>query len=150
MLVAFDTNVLIYAGQFNDAERAARANVIREALPPERSVIPAQVIGEFFHALVGKFRLDRREAARACEWLRLSAHVRAADEKDFSEALSLSADHGLQFWDALILATAAAAGCALLLSEDMQHGFVHRGVTVVNPFAEPPHPLLVDALRHGD
>lgn len=147
MLVAFDTNILIYAGHFNDQERAARANAIRNALPPERSVIPTQVIGEFYHAIVGKFRIDRQEAARACEWLRLSAHVRAATERDFTEALSLSATQGLQFWDALILVTAAEVGCTMLLSEDMQHGFVHRGVTVVNPFAEPPHPLLADALR---
>lgn len=150
MLVAFDTNILIYAGRFNDQERAAKANAIRSALPPERSLLPAQVIGEFYHAIVSKFRIDRHEAARACEWLRLGAHVRAASEKEFSEALSLSATHGLQFWDALILATAAEAGCAMLLSEDMQHGFVHRGVTVVNPFAEPPHPLLADALRNRD
>lgn len=148
MLVAFDTNILIYAGHFNDEARARKANAIREALPPERSVIPAQAIGEFFHALVTKFRLDRREAARACEWLRASAHVQAADEAGFAEALHLSASHSLQFWDALILVTAAQAGCSLLLSEDMQDGFVHRGVTVANPFAEPLHPLLADALRH--
>lgn len=36
----------------------------------------------------------------------------------------------------------------MLLSEDMQHGFVHRGVTVIDPFAEPAHPLLADALRY--
>lgn len=148
MLVAFDTNILIHAGRFNDEERAAKANAIRDALPPEQSVIPTQVIGEFYHAIVGKFRIDRREAARACEWLRLSAHVRVATERDFTEALSLSATHNLQFWDALILVTAAEAGCALLLSEDMQDGFVHRGVTVANPFADPLHPLLADALRH--
>lgn len=148
MLVAFDTNVLICAGRFNDEERAAKANAIRDALPPEQSVIPTQVIGEFYHAIVGKFRIDRREAARACEWLRLSAHVRAATERDFTEALSLSATHNLRFWDALILVTAAEAGCALLLSEDMQDGFVHRGMTVANPFTDPLHPLLADALRH--
>lgn len=149
MLVAFDTKILIYAGRFNDQERAAKANAIRNALPPERSVSPAQVIGEFYHAIVGKFRIERREAARACEWLRRGAHVRAATERDFSDALSLSASHGLQFWDALILVMAGAAGCALLLSEDVQDGSVHRGVTVANPFAEPLHPLLADALRHS-
>jgi predicted nucleic acid-binding protein len=149
MLVAFDTNVLIYAGHFNDPERARQANAIRSALPPERSVIPAQVLGEFFHALVGKFRIGRREAERACDWLRLSAQIRAASEADFASALALAATNGLQIWDALILVTAAEAGCALLLSEDMQDGFVHRGVTVANPFAARLHPLLADALRHG-
>ena len=35
----------------------------------------------------------------------------------------------------------------MLLSGDMQDGFVWRGVTVVNPFAATPHPMLVDLLR---
>ena len=60
---------------------------------------------------------------------------------------SLAATHRLQIWDALILATAAGAGCRLLLSEDMQDGFVWKGCTVANPFAAPLHPLLADALR---
>jgi predicted nucleic acid-binding protein len=37
----------------------------------------------------------------------------------------------------------------LLLSEDMQHGFVSRGMTVVNPFAEPTHPKLAALLDGG-
>jgi len=32
--------------------------------------------------------------------------------------------------------------CGLLLSEDMQDGFVHRGATVVNPLLDTPHPKL--------
>lgn len=62
-------------------------------------------------------------------------------------AFALAADHNLQVWDALILSTAASAGCRVLLSEGMQHGFVWRGCTIVNPFIEPMHPLLADALR---
>ncbi len=45
-------------------------------------------------------------------------------------------------WDAVILSAAAEADCQLLLSEDMQHGFVWRGVTIVNPFTKPGHSLL--------
>jgi len=37
---------------------------------------------------------------------------------------------------------AADAGCRLLLSEDLQHGFTWRGVTVVNPFLSPAPELL--------
>jgi predicted nucleic acid-binding protein len=51
-----------------------------------------------------------------------------------------------QFWDAMILSAAADAGCTLLLSEDMQNGFVARGVTVVNPLADAPHPRLAGLL----
>lgn len=34
-----------------------------------------------------------------------------------------------------------------LLSEDLQHGFIWRGVTAVNPFAESRDALLVRALQ---
>lgn len=40
-----------------------------------------------------------------------------------------------------------AQGADLLLSEDLQDGFAWRGVTIVNPFADVPHPLLTALLR---
>lgn len=42
--------------------------------------------------------------------------------------------HRLSFWDALILAAAAKAGAARLLSEDLNHGQVIEGVTIMNSF----------------
>jgi predicted nucleic acid-binding protein len=41
-----------------------------------------------------------------------------------------------------ILAVTAENRCRILLTEDMQHGFTWRGVTVVNPYLTPPHTLL--------
>jgi len=52
----------------------------------------------------------------------------------------------LRIWDAIVLATAAEAGCQMLLTEDLQAGFTWGGVTVVNPFAVPPHTLLMGLL----
>ena len=66
----------------------------------------------------------------------------ASDLRAMQTALSLVADHKLQYWDALIICAAAEAGCVLLFSEDMQHGFSARGLTIVNPFADPTHPKL--------
>jgi predicted nucleic acid-binding protein len=54
--------------------------------------------------------------------------------------------HQLAFWDAIVLSAAADANCRVLLSEDLQDGFTWSGVTVVNPFAATPHPLLDAAL----
>jgi hypothetical protein len=36
------------------------------------------------------------------------------------------------------------------LSEDLQEGFTWGGVTVINPFASPQHPLLQALLEEGD
>jgi predicted nucleic acid-binding protein len=46
-----------------------------------------------------------------------------------------------------MVAAAGEAGCRLLLSEDLQDGFVWGGVTVVNPFAPALHPWLADLLN---
>ena len=48
--------------------------------------------------------------------------------------------HGIQFYDALIVASAEEAGCNTLYSEDMEDGAVYGTVRVVNPFAEGRKP----------
>jgi pilus assembly protein CpaF len=50
------------------------------------------------------------------------------------------------FWDALILATAGQAGCAVVLSEDMADGARFDGVTVLDPFEGSDLPAPVAAL----
>ena len=45
-------------------------------------------------------------------------------------------DHGLSFYDALIVAAAIEAGCDTLYSEDLQHGRTIAGLAIVNPFRE--------------
>jgi predicted nucleic acid-binding protein len=67
----------------------------------------------------------------------------------FQAAIDLAIDHGLQIWDALIMAVAAENRCRLLLSEDLQSGFIWRGVTVVNPFSESVSLLLENILQAG-
>ncbi len=62
-------------------------------------------------------------------------------------AADLAADHRLGIWDAVILSVASRAGCRLLLSEDMQDGFIWGGVTVLNPFASPQPALLASLLE---
>ena len=51
-------------------------------------------------------------------------------------AVALARDHGLAFYDALIVASAIEAGCDTLFSEDMQHGRKIGGLAIVNPFLE--------------
>jgi len=47
----------------------------------------------------------------------------------------LASSHGFNFYDALIVASALAAGCDTLLTEDLQAGRKIEGLTIVNPFA---------------
>jgi predicted nucleic acid-binding protein len=61
-------------------------------------------------------------------------------------AVDLAAEHRISIWDAVILGCAAEASCRVLFSEDMQHGFIWRGLTVINPFSERD-PLLEGPLN---
>jgi predicted nucleic acid-binding protein len=142
MRVALDTNVLAYAEGVGDAPRCEAARRLVEALPPDAVVLPVQVLGELQRVLTGKLRQPAEQARAAV--LRWSDAFETADSTwpAMQSAFDLSAGHGLQIWDALILSVAAEQRCRLLVSEDMQDGFTWRGVTVANPFAVQPHALL--------
>lgn len=142
MTIAIDTNVLAYAEGTNGAVMKKRALELIARLPAGSIVVPAQVLGELFNVLVRK---AGRPAARSREAILTwqDAHdVAPTSSAVMARAADLAADHRLGIWDAVILAAAADAGCRLLLSEDLQDGFTWSGVTVVNPFAAEPHPLL--------
>lgn len=49
-------------------------------------------------------------------------------------ALSLRDETNASWYDSLILAAALKTNCRVLYSEDFQHGFTLRGLTIQNPF----------------
>ena len=142
MRVAIDTNILAYAEGIGDAARRNASLDLLRRLPPEYVLLPAQVLGELFRVLTGKANCTPDAArSRVLQWAD-SFEVADSTWSAFQAAFDLTDDHGLQIWDALILAVTAENRCRILLSEDMQHGFTWRGVTVVNPYRVPSHPLL--------
>ena len=142
MLVSFDTNILAYADGTDDAHRQRLALDILERLPVDRTVIAAQVLGELFNVLTRKKRIPRSQARDRVLELRQTYDVLDTSAACLDSATLLAAEHAFSIWDAIILAVSDSAGCRILLSEDMQHGFEWRGVTVINPFLAEPHPLL--------
>lgn len=150
MKLALDTNVLAYAEGVNGADRQARAADLIAALPLASVVVPVQVLGELHRVLARKARRPAAEARAAVLAWQDAFPTRDTTAAALASAMDLSADHGLSIWDAVILAVSAEAGCRLLLTEDLQDGFTWRGVTVTNPFADRPHPLLLSILDQPD
>lgn len=148
--VALDSNILAYLAGVSrvpaDDAKIERVRALLDQLSVTVTLVaPVQALGELFVVL-------RRAGTPADE-----ARALLIDFADaFGGAPSLAAtalaaadlavDHKLQYWDALILTAAADAGCGMLLSEDMQHGFVARGLTVVNPIAAEMHPKLAGVM----
>jgi predicted nucleic acid-binding protein len=146
MRVAIDTNILAYAEGVSDHARCEAATDLISRLPIENVLIPAQALGELFRVLTGKANCSPDTArSRILQWAD-SYEVGDSIWSTFQSAFDLTVDHNLQIWDALILSVTAEHHCRVLLSEDMQHGFTWRGVTVVNPFHLPSHPLLTTLL----
>jgi predicted nucleic acid-binding protein len=60
--------------------------------------------------------------------------IEPANSQDVVSAIGLHRQTGFQYFDCLVLATAARIGIKTLSSEDMQHMRQIGSVTIVNPF----------------
>jgi len=59
-----------------------------------------------------------------------------SDPDLYREALATQLRWRFSLYDSLIVAAARRSGSDILYSEDLQHGQVLEGVTVINPFRE--------------
>ena len=126
----FDTNILIYAFAADDP-RSARA----EALLAEGGVIGVQVLNEFTNVARRKLRWQWGQIEAAIVVIEeLLGPARPLTTAIHARAVVLARDHTLSFYDALIVAAAVDAGCAVLCSEDMQHGQKFGNLRIDNPF----------------
>lgn len=147
MRIALDTNILAYAEGVGDARRCRAARGLIARVPGHLLVVPAQTLGELHRVLVGKAGRGPAQARAAILSWADAFDVADSTFEALRAALDLAVDHQMPIWDALILSVAADQKCRLLLSEDFQHGFTWRGVTVVNPFQTPQHALLAAAIQ---
>lgn len=134
MRVALDTNVLVYAEGLNGADRQQTAQAVLAGLATDDLVVPAQALAELFTVLTRKARWPAPRARAAVLAWHDACLVGDTTSGVLLEAMDLATMHQYSLWDAIMLATAAAAGCRVLLSEDMQTGFLWRGVEIRNPF----------------
>ena len=130
MKAFIDTNVLINAHASGEKSEMARQAILAGG------VISVQVLNEFASVLRRKFRLEWAVIADALADVRTAlGPVRPIDVEIHVRALALSRSYGFNFYDALIVASALAAGCDTLLTEDLQAGQRVEGLAIVNPFA---------------
>jgi len=129
-----DTNVLLYAGSGANEDQAKKV-IARQVLAQADIGFSAQVMQEFYYAAVRKERLKitHDEAVLILEALS-PFPVLPVDREIVLEAVELTVQHRISYWDAAIIAAAQRLGCDVLYSEDLSHGQDYNGVKVVNPF----------------
>jgi predicted nucleic acid-binding protein len=104
------------------------------------------VLGELFNVLVRKAsRSPERARAAILSWQDAFPLIKTSPAVILA-ATDLTTRHHFGIWDSVILSAAAADGCRLLLSEDLQDGFTWNGVTVANPFVKEKHEFLSELL----
>jgi predicted nucleic acid-binding protein len=130
-----DTNVFIYL--FDDADERKRAvaeRVVSDALVDGRAVVSHQVVQEALNVMTRKLGASTDDARRFLEAV-LDPLWQIGPSTDlYASALDVRGRYGFSFYDALIVASALAAGCTRLLSEDLQHGQRVGDLTIVDPF----------------
>ena len=142
MRIALDTNILAYAEGVNGASMKKAALGLLDRLPQASVALPVQTLGELFHVLVRKAGRPPADARAAIlSWRNAFALIETSAEIMLA-ASDLAVNNQFGIWDAVIVCAAAEADCRILLSEDMQDGWIWKGVTIVNPFARSRHPLL--------
>jgi predicted nucleic acid-binding protein len=134
-MVFFDTNVLLYSISRDPAE-AAKREIAVVLLDRADGALSVQVLGEFYVQATRPTRSEplRHELAVALisKWSRF--HVQEINLSILNAALEIKAAHRFSYWDSAIIAAARALGCRELYTEDMSHGRIVEGVTILNPF----------------
>lgn len=135
-LAFVDTNILLYAHDRSAGEKQVKAaKLLTELWEDHSGVLSPQVLQEFLVNAVRKLQsplslVKTRDIVRTYGlWVTRDTKV-----EDILRATEIMELTSFSFWDSLIIASAEATGCALLYSEDMQHGQQVAGLTICNPF----------------
>ena len=133
--VFLDSNILVYAQDAGSADKQGRSReLIARLAASGDGVISTQVMQEFFVSVTRKLGVPPLAAKAVLKTLTVFEIVTAGPEL-IHAAIDCSVLNAISFWDALILAAAASAGCATLWTEDLNHGQIIMGVKVQNPLA---------------
>lgn len=131
---SLDSNLLVYVYDHRDKIKQSIAEQVVTAAAARDCMVGLQAIGEFHVASTRKKILAAADASRGVLYF-LSTFPTFQPTLDAHRVAAREAMAGrFSYWDALLLASAAEAGCTLILSEDMRDGATLGGIVVRNPF----------------
>jgi len=94
-----------------------------------------QSISEFYAVAIRKGPMTPREAASVAEAMLDLFPTAPASPSAVRTALAIAASSRASYWDALLIATAAEAGCTAILTEDLGGAASLAGVQIISPFS---------------
>ena len=132
----FDTNILVYAATEQDLrKRDIARDVIRHSIEVNHDgCISTQVLSEFCNVMYKKTDRTREQIDGMLDYFRELIATDVTIDL-VRRAIDVKEEYKIQFYDALIVATADKLGCHEIVSEDFDTDRLYRGMAVVNPFA---------------
>jgi predicted nucleic acid-binding protein len=131
-----DTNILVYANDRSEKVKQKRAQqILFDGIANEKIAISAQVLSEFYVTVTQKIKI-KLPANIAKKEILLFKMIEIV-EIDFNlivQAINISNENKLSYWDSLIIAAAQRAKCNILYSEDLNPDQTIDSVKIENPF----------------
>ncbi|MBP8287804.1 MAG: PIN domain-containing protein [Rhodoferax sp.] len=130
-----DTNVLVYAEASDEPHKQRQALALLKSLyDANLGVLSTQVLQEYCNVALNKLKLPAQHV-RAQLDLYEQFEVVQVTPQIIRAGLDLHQTRSVAFFDAIVLASAHAAGCNVIWTEDMNAGEMVNGVGISNPFA---------------
>jgi predicted nucleic acid-binding protein len=137
--VFVDTSVLLFSEDgARPPEREQVLGWLRSLWATRTGRVSVQVLNDFYLLATQRVAPPMPQGDVRAE-VRRYQHWRPwqTDQGTVESAWSLESRFGLAFADALIVASAKAQGCTVLLSLALPHGAVYDSVQVLNPLVSP-------------
>lgn len=129
-MIFLDTNIVLYAIGSDESKRLVAANLLAQT-----PTISTQVINECSHVLRRKQRLSPDDVMRELSAVIKAVRLVNVGISEIFSAWSIASRYKFSHYDSLIIASALAANCSVLYSEDLQDGqVIESGLTILNPF----------------
>ncbi|MBL8551421.1 MAG: PIN domain-containing protein [Hyphomonadaceae bacterium] len=142
VLILVDTNVVLYSLDRAAPLKQARCAAWLSALTAANSMaVSPQVCNETRSAAERKLKLPRERAQAAAVAL-LPWCTAPLGPNEVRAAVAIETRWKTSWWDAILLASAAAARCTHFLTEDTQSAPEIAGVRILNPFQAAPEDIL--------
>ncbi len=133
--IFIDTNILVYALDKNEPVKQAKArDLLRKTESDRLGVISTQVLQEYYIVATQKLKVRPEMAKKIISSLSKFETV-VINQPIIEKAIDISFLNKISFWDALIVASAAAARCRVIWTEDLNHDQIINKVKIENPFS---------------
>lgn len=130
-----DTNVLVYAEASDSPlkQRAALA-LLKRLYEENLGVLSTQVLQEYCNVALKKLKLPAQYVRSQLDFYEQFEIVQVTPAI-IRAGLDIHQTRSVSFFDAIVLASAHAAGCNVIWTEDLNAGEVVNGVCISNPFS---------------